>query len=137
MRAGDILVVTSLDRLARSTLHLCQIADEQKRKEVELQVLDRNIDTADVNGLLLFNILGAINEFETEIRAERQTDGINKAKQNGVRCGTAKKLNGAEIEEMREKRKSGVLIKNMMVAYKLSKATVYRYLGNNLEKVDV
>ena len=72
VREGDILVVTRLDRLARSTLHLCQIADELKRKEVELQVLDQNINTADATGRLLFNMLGAINQFETEIRAERQ-----------------------------------------------------------------
>ena len=50
VREGDILVVTRLDRLARSTLHLCQIADELKRKDVELQVLDQNINTADATG---------------------------------------------------------------------------------------
>ena len=44
VREGDILVVTRLDRLARSTLHLCQIADQLKRKEVELQVIDQNIN---------------------------------------------------------------------------------------------
>ncbi len=47
--------VTRLDRLARSTLHLCQIAEELKRKEVELQVLDQHINTADATGRLLFN----------------------------------------------------------------------------------
>ena len=81
VREGDILVVTRLDRLARSTLHLCQIADELKRKEVELQGLDQNINTVDATGWLLFNMLGAINQFETEIRVERQMDGIPKAKQ--------------------------------------------------------
>ena len=121
-------MVTRLDRLARSTLHLCQIADELKRKEVELQVIDQNINTADATGRLLFNMLGAINQFETEIRAERQTDGIIKAKEKGVRFGATKKLTDLQIEEMRQKRKTGVLIKSLMAEYKLSKASVYRYL---------
>ena len=121
--------------MARSTLHLCQIADELKRKDVELQVIDQNINTADATGRLLFNMLGAINQFETEIRAERQTDGIIKAKENGVRFGATKKLTENQIKEMREKRKTGVLIKNLMVEYKLSKASVYRYLENQIDKV--
>ncbi len=74
VREGDTLVV------ARSTLHLCQIADELQRKRVNLQVLDQSIDTSDATGRLLFNMLGAIGQFETEIRAERQMDGIQKAK---------------------------------------------------------
>lgn len=68
-----------MDRLARSTLHLCQIAAELERKGVDLQVLDQSINTADATGRLLFNMLGAIAQFETELRAERQKDGIQKA----------------------------------------------------------
>jgi DNA invertase Pin-like site-specific DNA recombinase len=132
---GDTLVVTRLDRLARSTLHLCQIADELKRKEVELQVIDQNINTADATGRLLFNMLGAINQFETEIRAERQIDGINKAKQKGVKFGASKKLTEIQVKEMREKRKDGILIKNLMKEYNLSKASVYRYLEGQAEKL--
>src|SRR5881398_579150 len=78
IREGDTLVVTRLDRLARSTLHLCQIAADLERKQVNLQVLDQNIDTHDATGRFLFNMLGAIAQFETEIRAERQMDGIQK-----------------------------------------------------------
>jgi DNA invertase Pin-like site-specific DNA recombinase len=76
IREGDTLVVTRLDRLARSTLHLCQIAADLERKQVNLQVLDQNINTHSTTGRLLFNMLGAIAQFETEIRAERQMDGI-------------------------------------------------------------
>ena len=135
VREGDTLVVTRLDRLARSTLHLCQIADELKRKEVELLVIDQNINTADATGRLLFNMLGAINQFETEIRAERQIDGISKAREKGIRFGAQKKLTDGQIAEMRDKRESGVLIKNLMRDYRLSKASVYRYLSEETEKV--
>lgn len=128
VREEDTLVVTRLDRLARSTLHLCQIADELKRKGVELQVIDQNINTADATGRLLFNMLGAIAQFETEIRAERQMDGITKAKKKGVRFGAQKKLTEIQVEELRQKRADGVLIKELMKEYRLSKASVYRYL---------
>ena len=87
MREGDTLVITRLDRLARSTLHLCQLAAELERKEVNLLVLDQQINTSDATGRLLFNRLGAIAQFETELRAERQLDGIQKAKAQGVRFG--------------------------------------------------
>jgi DNA invertase Pin-like site-specific DNA recombinase len=115
----SILVITRLDRLARSTLDLCQIADQLKRKDVELQVIDQNINTADATGRLLFNMLGAINQFETEIRAERQTDGIIKAKQKGVKFGASKKLTGGQVIEMKKKRKAGILIKDLMREYRL------------------
>ena len=129
VREGDTLVVTRLDRLARSTLHLCQISDDLERKGVNLQVLDQNIDTGDATGRLLFNMLGAIAQFETEIRAERQIDGIQKAKERGVKFGRDKSLTSAQISEMQQRREQGELIKTLMADYSISKATVYRYLA--------
>ncbi len=129
VREGDTLVVTRLDRLARSTLHLCEIAETLKRKQVNLNVLDQNINTNDATGRLLFNMLGAIAQFETEIRAERQMDGIIKAKERGVSFGRKRKMTQQQIEELQERRKSGTLIKTLMADYDLSKASVYRYLN--------
>ena len=110
-REGDAVVVTRLDRLARSTLHLCQIADQLESKKVHLQVIDQNINTSDATGRLLFNMLSAIAQFETELRAERQADGIQKAKERGVTFGRKKKLTTQQIGEMRQRRKQGTLIK--------------------------
>jgi DNA invertase Pin-like site-specific DNA recombinase len=131
IREGDVLVVARLDRLARSTLHLCQIAEMLKEKGVELQVLDQSINTADATGRLLFNMLGAIGQFETEIRAERQMEGIHKAKKRGVSFGRQKKLSENDVQQLKEKRGQGVLIKDLMKEYGLSKATIYRYLGDS------
>jgi len=128
VREGDTLVVTRLDRLARSTLHLCQLAALLDQKHVNLQVIDQSIHTGDATGRLLFNMLGAIAQFETEIRAERQMDGIQNAKARGVRLGRKKDLTEPECLELRQKRMQGVLIKTLMKDYKLSKASVYRYL---------
>lgn len=129
VREGDTLVVTRLDRLARSTLHLCQIADELERKQVHLQVLDQSIDTGDATGRLLFNMLGAIAQFETEIRAERRMDGIQKAKERGVRFGRSKQLTPQQTRELQSRRAQGALIKTLMRDYGLSKSSVYRYLA--------
>lgn len=129
VRDGDQLVVTRIDRLARSTLHLCQIAEALREKGVALVVLDQNIDTSDATGRLLFNMLGAIGQFETDIRAERQMDGIKKAKDRGVQFGKPPALSGEQVTELRGKRAQGTLIKDLMAEYSLSKATVYRYLN--------
>src|SRR5215831_10194175 len=128
VREGDTLVVTRLDRLARSTLHLCQIAETMAHKQVHLQVRDQHIDTSDATGRLLFHMLGAIAQFETELRAARQIDGITKAKARGVHFGRTQKLTRQQIAELRDRRAQGVLIKTLMRDNHLSKASVYRYV---------
>lgn len=133
IREGDVFVVTRLDRLARSTAHLCKIAETLVQKSVALKVLDQNIDTKDATGRLLFNMLGAIGQFETEIRAERQMDGILKAKNRGIKFGKKKSLTQEQLEDLKQKRNQGIKIKDLMQEFKLSKATIYRYLAQ--EKV--
>lgn len=128
VRDGDSLVITKLDRLARSTFDLTQIAEGLKQKNVELVVTDQNIDTSTSTGKLLFNMLASIAEFETEIRKERQVEGIAKAKGRGVKFGAKAKLTNKQVEIMRQKRSDGVLIKDLMQEYRLSKASVYRLL---------
>ena len=128
VREGDTLVVTRLDRLARSTWHLCQIAETLARKQVHLHVLDQHLDTSDATGRLLFHMLGAIAQFETELRAERQREGIQKAQERGIHFGRRKKLTPAQMHELQHRRAQGVQIKTLMHDYGLSKVSVYRYL---------
>ncbi len=128
VREGDTLVITRLDRLARSTLHLCQLAEELKRKQVHLQVIDQQIDTTGATGRLLFHMLGAIAQFETELRAERQMDGIVNARARGVVFGRHKCLTRQQAAELQGRRRQGTLIPTLMRDYRISKATVYRYL---------
>ena len=129
VREGDVLVVTKLDRLARSTLDLCQIAAQLEHKQVHLQVLDQSIDTTNATGRLLFNMLGAIAQFETEIRAERQREGIDKARQKGIKFGPKRKLTAKQVTELKKRREQGELIRALMKDYRLSKSSVYRYLS--------
>ena len=128
VREGDSLVITKLDRLARSTLDLCNIAKRLADKGVALQVIDQNIDTSNSTGRLMFNMLATIAQFETEIRAERQMDGIKKAKANGVVFGRMKTLTPDQVTELKSKRQSGILIKELMADYNLSKKSIYNYL---------
>ncbi|AGW15043.1 serine integrase family protein [Megalodesulfovibrio gigas] len=85
---------------------------------------------ADATGRLLFKMLGAIGQFVTEIRAERQMDGILKAKGNGIKFGCSKALSHQGVLVLQQKRASGLQIKELMREYGLSKATIYRHLGN-------
>jgi DNA invertase Pin-like site-specific DNA recombinase len=128
LRKGDTLVITKLDRLARSLIDLTAITAELEKKEVELVVLDQKMDTSTPEGKLLFHMLGAVAEFETQIRAERQRDGIAKALAKGTRFGAKAKLTPEQLTAMRKKRADGVLIRELMAEYGISKATVYRLL---------
>ena len=134
VREGDVLVITRLDRLARSTLDLHKIVQELDEREVGFKVLDQPIDTTTKEGRLMFSIIASIAQFETELRKERQMEGIEKAKENGVKFGRQAVLSDAQVAEMRSKRDSGVLIKNLMSEYGLSKASVYRLLQGHSAK---
>jgi DNA invertase Pin-like site-specific DNA recombinase len=83
IREGDTLVVTKLDRLARSTQHLLQIADRVAAKKADLSILNLGADTSTATGKLIFTIIGAIGAFERELMLERQREGIAKAKAEG------------------------------------------------------
>jgi DNA invertase Pin-like site-specific DNA recombinase len=82
-RKGDVLVVTKLDRLARSVKHLVEITAVLECKGVSLRILDGAIDTTTSTGRLMLNMLTSIAQFEREIMLERQREGIAKAKSEG------------------------------------------------------
>lgn len=83
VREGDSLIVTKLDRLARSVRHLGEIVEALERKRVGLRVLDLGLDTSNATGKLMLNVLGAVAQFEREMMLERQREGIAKAKADG------------------------------------------------------
>lgn len=89
VREGDTFIVTKLDRLARSASHLHQIVDRLNANEVGFKVLDdATLDTTTRTGKLVFGILASIAQFETELRKERQMEGIAKAKAKAEKDGT-------------------------------------------------
>jgi DNA invertase Pin-like site-specific DNA recombinase len=94
-RDGDALVVTKLDRLARSIRDLCAIVDRLEAKGVSIRILSMNLDTATPTGKLMLNVLGSVAQFEREVMLERQREGIAKAKGEG-------KYKGREPTAMRQ-----------------------------------
>lgn len=129
VREGDMMIVTKLDRLARSTRDLLNIINRLEKKKVELVVLDQQIDTSTATGRLMVSMLAAIAEFENDLRKDRQMQGIAMAKRKGVQFGRRKALNEIQVQEMRQKRSEGLKIKELMNHYSLSKASVYRALS--------
>lgn len=88
-REGDVLVVTKLDRLARSMGHLMDIVRLLERKGVGLQILAINLDTSTPTGKLMLTVFGGVAQFEREMMLERQREGIAKAKADGKYKGRA------------------------------------------------
>jgi DNA invertase Pin-like site-specific DNA recombinase len=131
LRNGDSLVITKLDRLARSVSDLSKIVEELKSKDVDLVVLDQNIDTSTPYGKLTFHLLGAFAEFENDLRKERQAEGIKKALDKGISFGRKKNLSKEQTEELKKDREAGLKITEIMKKYEISKKTVYRYLNSN------
>lgn len=82
-REDDVLVVTKLDRLARSVPHLWELVTKLEEKGVALRILNMGLDTATPTGRLMLNVLGSVAQFEREMMLERQREGIAKAKAEG------------------------------------------------------
>lgn len=89
VREGDTLVVTKLDRLARSIRDLMDIVETLNSKGAKLKILAMDLDTSTATGKLMLGILGSVAEFEREIMLERQREGIAKAKAEGKYKGRA------------------------------------------------
>jgi DNA invertase Pin-like site-specific DNA recombinase len=129
VREGDTLVVTKIDRLARSTSDLYRIVSALAEKGVAFRVVDDpSIDTTSRTGKLVMGVLTLIAEFENDIRRERQMDGIANAKERGVHFGRKRALTRDRIEQIRALRIGGTTVPNIMQMMKLSKASVYRAL---------
>jgi len=130
LRDGDTLVITKLDRMARSVLDLAKIAELLSKKGVALKVLDQAIDTSTSEGRLMFSLLGAFAQFESDIRAERQYDGIAKARAKGVSFGRKRALTEEQckrIQILREEEKFSV--SQLAERFNVGPATIYRALA--------
>jgi DNA invertase Pin-like site-specific DNA recombinase len=132
LREGDTLLVTKIDRLARSTSDLYRIVSELAEKGVSFKVSDDpTIDTTSRTGKLVMGILALIAEFENDIRRERQMDGIAKARNRGVKFGRKPQLLPDLVKEIQSLRAEGITVPQIMRQTKLSRASIYRALGRS------
>jgi len=137
VREGDVLVVTKLDRLARSVFDLHAVANKLQEKGVDLVILNMNLDTSTPAGKLLFTMLGAIAEFERDLINERTTEGRLNAMSNGVKFGRKIKVDDkmkTAIKARMEYLKSiGAPASKDQIAeeFGVGRASVYRALNSN------
>jgi DNA invertase Pin-like site-specific DNA recombinase len=127
VREGDSLVVTKLDRLARSVAHLVAIGERLEAKGVALKVLEQAIDTSTSTGRLMFNMLGAIAQFERELMLERQREGVAKAKAEGKYKGRAPTAR-AKAPQVLRLHGEGVGPTEIAKRVGIGRASVYRIL---------
>ncbi|AZO09716.1 recombinase family protein [Mesorhizobium sp. M3A.F.Ca.ET.080.04.2.1] len=127
VREGDTLIVTKLDRLARSVADLVEITARLRAKGVALRILAMNLDTGTPTGKLMLNLLGSIAEFERELMLERQREGIAKAKAEGKYKGRAPtaKRKAAEVIRLKAEGKTGDAIAQELG---IGRASVFRIL---------
>ncbi len=126
LRSGDVLVVTRLDRLARSMDDLSAIVRELQDKGVSLRATEQPVDTSTAAGKAFFQMLGVFAEFETNLRRERQMEGIQKAKAAGVYKGRKATIDPLEIKRLKEDEGLGAteIAKRLGIA----RTSVYRAL---------
>ena len=132
LREGDTLVITKLDRMARSAVDLGNIVKRFKEEGINLVVLDQNIDTTTSYGKLTFHILGAVAEFENEIRRERQIEGIAKAKAKGKSFGRPPILSDNKVVEfLNDVLSKEHSVSEMQEKYKISRKSYYNIKNKN------
>ncbi len=127
-RKGDTVVVTRLDRLARSTRDLHNIAHILSEKRVGLRVLEQNIDTTTPEGRMFFTMLSAVAEFETEIRKARQREGIDAALAKGADSpfkGRPATIDAEKVAGLHQQGKTPTAIAKELG---IARSSVYRYL---------
>jgi len=125
LRKGDVLIVTRIDRLARSIGDLQDIVRAVKAKGASLKATEQPIDTTSAAGKAFLDMLGVFAEFETNLRKERQAEGIAKAKAAGVYKGRPPSI---DVMKVRDLKKKGLGASESAKALKIGRASVYRAL---------
>ena len=126
LRKGDVLMVTRIDRLARSIGDLQGIVRAVKAKGASLKAIEQPIDTSTAAGKCFLDMLGVFAEFETNLRRERQLEGVASAKARGVYKGRKASIDPAKVRQMKAEGKGASAIAK---ALRIGRASVYRALA--------
>src|ERR1700754_4478901 len=125
LRAGDVLMVTRIDRLARSIGDLQDIVRTVKARGASLKATEQPIDTSTAAGKCFLDMLGVFAEFETNLRRERQLEGIAKAKAEGVYKGRPASIDEAQVRELKAQ---GMRPTDIARTLGIGRTSVYRAL---------
>lgn len=123
-REGDVLLVTRLDRFARSSADLHTMVRSLETKGVGFRCVEQGgIDTTTTHGKLMLAVLGGVAEFETDLRRERQREGIERAKRQGAFKGGKARIDPARVKQMLSE---GMKPTDVAKALGINRASVYR-----------
>ena len=134
IRPGDTLMVTRIDRLARSIGDLQDIVRDLRAKGASLRATEQPIDTSTAAGKAFLDMLGVFAEFETNLRRERQMEGIAKAKAEGVYKGRKPSIDPAKVRELQA---TGMGATEIAKALKIGRASVYRVLEETASRPSI
>ena len=124
VREGDVLLVTRLDRFARSSADLHNMVAGLERKGVGFRCTEQaGIDTTRIHGKLMLTILGGVAQFETELRRERQREGIEQAKSRGIYKGSKPRIDAAAVQDLLGR---GMRPADVARTLGINRASVYR-----------
>lgn len=135
VREKDVLIITKIDRLARSVTDLLSIIQQLKKKKVEVRILNLGMDTQTPTGQLMLTVLAGVAQFEREIMLERQREGVAKAKSQGKYKGR-KPISMDKQKEVKELIANGATKVSVAKKLKLGEATIYRILKNNAKQTE-
>lgn len=131
VRENDVFVVTRLDRCSRSVSDLHQIIDKLNYKKVGFKATEQEFDTSTSAGRLMIGLLSIVSAFETDLRAERQSEGIKSAIQRGVRFGRVKKLNDEDVKQIVELQETAQYTNEQIASqFNVGRSTLLRYVSN-------
>ncbi|MBT4890120.1 MAG: recombinase family protein [Rhodospirillales bacterium] len=125
IREGDELVITRIDRLARSILDLHMIVEELEAKGATLRATEQPISTGDAASKAFLSMLGVFAEFETNLRRERQMEGILKAKASGKYKGRKQSIDRDRVKQLKAQ---GMGASKIAAELGIARASVYRVL---------
>jgi DNA invertase Pin-like site-specific DNA recombinase len=136
LRTGDALVITRLDRLGRSSLHLLEIGQQLEQRGVALVATEQSIDTGTAIGKMFYTILAAVAEFERDLLIERTREGLATARKQGRTGGRKPKMGPGQAEHARKlydqrdaDGKPVYTVTDLAAKFGVSRSTVYNYLS--------
>ena len=129
LRQGDALVAVRLDRLARSTRELLEIAQGLEDRGIDLVVLDQQLDSSTPAGKLMFSVLAAIAQFERDLIRERTLDGLARAKAQGKVGGRRPTISGQRAQLAKRLAGEGQSVRQIAASIEASPSAVHRLLS--------
>ncbi len=127
LRDGDTLVVSKLDRIARSLPHLLEIMETLNQTGAGFRSLTEEINTTTPGGRLVFHVMAAISEFERDLIRERTAAGLKAAKARGRIGGRPRKMTGEKIRAAEKLLSSGTPVRDVAEMLSVSVPTLYRW----------